>query len=97
MTDQSKPDYRVLVRRGPDGAAYSEVVDMARPVGMYGEPLGVVIDRKSRMLDTNVIKRRAQSLAELLGIPCDIDLEWKCVARRKMICRCPECMKEGRV
>lgn len=89
-------DLVVLVRRDYSGSIYSEVVDRSRPNGLYGEPIGVVIDRKSRMLDTDTIKRRAELLAELLGISTDIDLTWRCGAKRKMRCLCPECLKDGR-
>lgn len=57
----------------------------------------VVIDRPSRLLTPTVIRQRAKHLAELLEIEYREDLEWKCVALKKLKCRCPECVKEGRI
>ena len=88
-------DLAVCVRRDSSGAVYSEVADRAKK-NSWGDPESVVIDRKSRILDQRVIALRAEALAELLALPYDENLEWPCVAKKKLPCRCPECVQAGR-
>ena len=58
---------------------------------------GFVVDRaKGRMMDAQTVQRRAEMLAKLMGVELDIDLTWPCIASRKMSCRCPKCIEEGR-
>ena len=42
------------------------------------------------------VQRRAEMLAKLMGVELDVDLTWPCIASRKMACRCPKCIEEGR-
>ena len=86
----------VQLAREFDGSIYSRVVDKANINHWSGEPYELVIDRKTRILDARVIKRRAEVLAEMLGVPFEEDLRWPCQAPRKMACRCPKCVEEGR-
>lgn len=86
----------VLVRRDLDGQVFSEVVDRNRPTPWPNRFVGVVIDRRSRMMDVDTITRRAESLAQLIGAELDVDLSWQCRANQKLRCRCPDCIKAGR-
>lgn len=86
----------VQTAREFDGAVYSRIVNKADINAWNGQPSEIVIDRKTRVLDARVIRRRAELLAQMLGVPFEEDLTWPCVANKKMACRCPECIKEGR-
>lgn len=90
-------DIAVIVRRDSFGTIYSEVIDRLATDYRGEVSSGIVIDRqKGRAIDGLTIKRRAESLAKLLGVPFDEDLTWPCVAIKKLACRCPDCIKTGR-
>jgi hypothetical protein len=86
----------VQVAREFDGSIYSRVIDKADRQPWNGEPHEITIDRKSRVLDSKVIRRRAEMLAQMLGVPFEEDLRWPCSASTKLACRCPKCIEEGR-
>ena len=88
----------VRVRREGDGQVYSEVADAdASPERGDREWGGFVVDRaKGRAMDQRTVQRRAETLAKLMGVELDVDLTWPCIAPRKMACRCPKCIEEGR-
>lgn len=93
-TKAATKEIRVLVRRDSLGGVYSEIVDMNDRSIWTGEPQGVVVDRvKGRTLTLDTIKRRAEMLGKLLGVPVDEDLAWPCVAHRKLACHCPACIE----
>lgn len=86
----------VQVAREFDGALYSRVINKADVNHWSGEPAEIVIDRKTRVLDQRIIRRRAELLAQMIGVPFEEDLRWPCSANRKIACRCPKCIEEGR-
>jgi hypothetical protein len=86
----------VQVAREYDGSIYSRVVNKADVNPWNGEPSEMTIDRKSRLLDAKVIRRRAEILAKMLDIPFEEDLRWPCQANKKLACKCPKCIEEGR-
>jgi len=90
----------VEVRREAfDGHVYSQVRDTARDYLRYDldlPPVYIVIDRqKGRGLDSDTVIHRAEALAELMGIPIDIDLTW--AAEKGLNCRCPKCVNITRL
>lgn len=89
-------DIVVQVAREWDGSLYSRVIDKADRHPWSGEPNEVVIDRKTRSLDSRTIKMRAECLAKMIGVPFEEDLRWPCQAPKKLPCRCPKCVEEGR-
>lgn len=93
---EQKRQIVVQIAREFDGSIYSRLIDKADLNLWNGEPKEIVIDRKTRVLDARIIKRRAECLAEMLGVPFEEDLRWPCQAPRKMACRCPKCVEEGR-
>ena len=99
-TAAQTPDICVMVLRELDGQIYSEVVDKNKPSILYSGATvykGIVIDRaKGRGLDGRTVQSRAKTLADLLGVELVIDLTWPCDAARKLPCRCPKCVEEGR-
>ena len=97
--NSAKPkEIRVLVRRDSLGGVYSEIVDMNNLSMWSNEPKGVVVDRiRGRTLTIDTVRRRAEMLGNLLGVPVDEDLTWPCVAHRKTPCHCPKCIERGGV
>lgn len=91
-----KREIVVQVAREFDGALYSRVINKADVNHWNGEPAEIVIDRKTRVLDQRIIRRRAELLAQMIGVPFEEDLRWPCSANRKIACRCPKCIEEGR-
>jgi hypothetical protein len=94
---RSEQDLVIEVRRESiDGHVYSQIRDRSRDRyrGEPGEPpTCVVIDRqKGRGLDAETVERRAEALAELTGLPFDLDLAWPCAAEKGWPCRCPKCV-----
>lgn len=95
MTPKKKTK-RLIVevrRESLDGKVYSQVRDRNRdPWAEPGVTWCVVIDRqRGPMMDADTVENRARSLAELTGLPFDIDLTWPCAAERGLKCRCPRC------
>lgn len=94
---RAEQDLAVEVRRESiDGHVYSQIRDRSRD-GYRGDPgepaVLVVIDRqKGRGLDADTVERRAEALAELIGLPFDLDLSWPCAAEKGWPCRCPQCV-----
>lgn len=87
----------VRVARESTGQVFSEVWDKTH-IEFYYTHRSVVIDRaKGNSMTAGVVISRAKSLSDLLGIPYEEDLTWPCVAAKKLPCRCPECIKDGRV
>lgn len=99
ITEQA-PDICVMVLREVDGQIYSEVIDKNKPSILYSGATvykGIVIDRaKGRGVDGKTVQSRAKALADILGAPLVVDLTWPCAAARKLPCRCPKCVEEGR-
>lgn len=82
-------------RSDVDGKLFSEVRHREPVLGQ-----AVVIDRGGRrMMDPDTLKRRAQALAELLGLEYIEDMTWHCVAMKKIAgqCFCPKCQERGAV
>jgi hypothetical protein len=94
---KKKPYEGIVVevcRESSDGQIYSQVRREPKPC--CGN--AVVIDRtRGRGLDIKTVKFRAKALADLLGVPYVEDFEWRCQAAKKLACKCPGCVAEGRV
>lgn len=90
-------DLVVRVARESTGQVFSEVWDKACCPPSYYTHRSVVVDRaKGTQITAAVVISRAKSLAELLGLPYEEDLTWPCVAVKKLVCKCPVCIAEGR-
>lgn len=91
-----KKDLAVLVRRDYTGFVFSEVRDRGAPEPKRYLGSAIVIDRqRGRQFDSDTIISRAQSLAELLGLPYDEDLTQQCGAEMGFInCNCPRCVSK---
>lgn len=93
---------KVMILRESDGQVYSQVVDTRQGSGSgYRDSDGfhaaLVIDRaKGRSIDIGTVRSRARTLATILNIELIEDLTWHCQAWKKVNCKCPECIKEGR-
>lgn len=81
----TRPKLVVEVARDFDGTLYSRV--RVNPF-VVGELCQVVIDRKKGHLDTDTIRRRAQTLAKLLGLKYVEDLHFVCSCNSKLPCKC---------
>lgn len=95
MSEQKK-ELVVRVAREATGQVFSEVWNKADAGYTYTHH-SVVIDRaKGTQMTAGVVLSRAKSLANLLGLPYEEDLTWPCVAAKKLACKCPVCIAEGR-
>lgn len=96
MSEQTK-ELVVRVARESTGQVFSEVWDKAVCPPSYYTHKSVVIDRANgRQMTAGVVISRAKSMAELIGLPYEEDLTWPCVAAKKLACKCPACIAEGR-
>lgn len=89
--------FRVELLRESDGKIYSRLIE-DRNITMNEGHYQLVIDRTyGRLMDIHTVRLRAESLARLLGAKYLENLEWECVAYKKIKCGCPECIKAGRL
>lgn len=89
-------DIIVVVIREHDGQVVSWVRDRNDTSHVWPHGRGVVIDRAGRRpMTQDVVVDRAKELAALLGVPCEVDLEWRCARQLGLRCRCPKCVEKG--
>lgn len=85
-------DNAVEVLRDEEGKLYSQVRDRNLKEGERYHDLVVIDRQRGRILDADTVRRRAEALADVLGLELVVDLTWPCIAKRgKNDCRCPEC------